>query len=497
VKKNFEFWIACPRKGMDLGLLKRAISIFIVGCGVLLGLGPGCAPGSNPFGTGGKWRVFDSKPAPASSAPPARTAKAPERRVAPRNPRAAAHPSTDPQARQAEQQVNDQVERMKQALAGSAKTDPVVNKSRRTARTGDSDSLAAKLAQAPDTPGSRLPSRAEYSRTTKAPDRKQVNTQRPTITPVKRTREVRKAAPVSESPQPQAQTKSQPKPKSEGIRITAVEPVEAVTPTPAPTAEPVVVKKAPVILPAAPANTAARVDVPDPQNTNASLDMLLFRLEQKIKDRPEDTATQVKLRLVYAMLGQWQQALKEKAGKDTTGGEFGKNLAALVKIFDSADVAPGQQANQALKIVERMQEWLRDQADLSISTLKLCREVGSYGCFKEMPSGYFVAGRSLPVIVYIELENFRSKYLRDKQNYQTLLSMSIEVLNASGKVCWHQHYEQIEDLANKQRRDFYLAPQITLPAGLPEGKLKMKVMVEDLNGNKVAQRMLDLEIKSQ
>ncbi len=365
----------------------------------------------------------------------------------------------------------------------SAQNDPVVSR-RRSARAGDSDSLAAKLAEDP-APTPAQPQVRPY-RSGKGLEREGPISQRPIITPVKRPSPVKNAEPVSPPP----------KPKPKGIQITDVEPVRSAGPSPVPKVETTEVKKEPSPVPAAPANTAAKVQVPDPENTDASLEMLLYRLEQKIKDRPEDTATQVKLRLVYAILGQWQQALKEKAGKDTTGGEFGKNLAALVKAFDSSDLTAGQQASQALKIVEQMQDLLRRQADLSISNLQVCREVSSFGCYKIMPASYFVTGRSLPVIIYIELENFMSKFLAEKQSYQTLLSMTIEILDGSGKVFWHQHYEQIEDLASKQRRDFYLAPQVTLPAGLPEGKLKMKVMIEDLNGNKVGQRTLNLEVKA-
>jgi hypothetical protein len=454
---------------------------------LVMGMVIGCDPGSpGPFSSQGKWRVFDSKPeSPPPAAQPGRPARAPEPKPEISRRRAPVTKNNDPQALATEKQVNDQVERMKHALEQSPQNDPVISR-RPSARAGDSDSLAAKLAAAPEpTPAPPQARPVTPLRTAKGSRGETISGSRPMITPIKRTAPVKGKEPVA--------TPSNSKPQA--IRITDIEPVRASDSSPTPIAEPVEIKNAPVSVSAVPANTGAKVEVSDPDNTNASLEVLLYRLEQKIKDRPEDTATQVKLRLVYAMLGQWQQALKEKAGKDTTGGEFGKNLAALVKAFDNSDLTAGQQANQALKIVEQMQDLLRRQADLSICNLQICREVSSFGCFKVMPASYFVTGRSLPVIIYIELENFMSKFLTEKQSYQTLLSMTIEVLAGSGKVCWRQHYEQIEDLANKQRRDFYLAPQVTLPAGLPEGKLRMKVMIEDLNGNKVAQRMLNLEVR--
>ncbi|MFA5863482.1 MAG: hypothetical protein WC975_02220 [Phycisphaerae bacterium] len=426
----------------------------------------GCAQDSpNWFGT--KTRIFGAKPnTVAASETPKKISSSQTPRVA--------YPTTqksnDPQVQVAEKKVNDQVERLIQAMEQSRKSE-TTGMSMQTAQTvGDSDSLAAKLAQ---TQQKTYPINA-------APSEEKPVLTKPSIHP-------KKFAPIPENSKPP-------------IRITKVEPVSVDKPEPEKPPTPLIAEPQPKINPIpikpAPANTAAKLDIPDPGNPNAALDTLLFQLEQKIKDRPEDTASLVKLRLIYAVLGQWQQAIKEKGGKDTTGGEMAKNIAALVKVFDNADLNPAEQANQALKIVELLQDMLRRQADLVICNFQLCREVSSFGCFKLMPREYFVTGKNLPIIIYLELENFTSKYLPDKKNYQTLLSLTIEVLSASGKVCWKQHYDQIEDLSNKHRRDFYLAPSVTLPPNLPEGNLKLKITLEDLNGNKVAQRMTDMELKS-
>ena len=242
------------------------------------------------------------------------------------------------------------------------------------------------------------------------------------------------------------------------------------------------------------ANQAIKLNIPDPVGASVSLDKLLAKLEVKLKDKPGDTGTQVKLHLVYAMLGQWQQALKDSGGEDKTGGELAKNLAALVKVFDSPNLSSAQQANEAVILLNKLQTIFREQADLVISNTKLCKEVVSFGCYKTMPEEYFASGKRLPVIVYLELENFSSKKI-EEDSYQTLLSLTMELLNSDGKVSWRKHDDKIEDLANKRRRDFYIARLVTLPAGLPAGEYNLKVTVEDLNGNKVSQKMLSFDLK--
>jgi hypothetical protein len=142
-----------------------------------------------------------------------------------------------------------------------------------------------------------------------------------------------------------------------------------------------------------------------------------------------------------------------------------------------------------------MKELLSRQADLVICNMQMCWKVDSYGSFKPMPADYFVTGKKLPVIVYLELENFTSKYLPDKKAYQTLLSMGIEVLDSAGRRVWEDHYDKIEDLASRQRRDFFLGTRVTLPATLPEGKLRLKVTLEDQHGNKSSQKMIDFEVR--
>jgi hypothetical protein len=389
-------------------------------------------------------------------------------------------------------QVNDQVERLKKAYEQSEQTKKSDVTITSVTPVDDSDSLAAKLTQKSV---KKAPAKTQAPAATPAPGAK---SEHPSITPIG------KSASPSIASAKKTKTSAASPAQSKNVKILNVESMEAkkqvMPPTPAPAPTVTVGNKT---LPSEtittsdqPANQSIKLDIPDPaDNPSVAMDQLLVKLEKKLQERPDDTSTQVKLRLIYAVLGQWQQALKDNGGKDATDGELARDLVSLVKVFDNPDLAPAQQANEALNLLDRLQELLRRQADLKISSIKFCREVRSFGDYKTMPEEYFIAGKQLPVIVYLELENFTSKKI-GTDNYQTLLSLTMEIVTESGKSCWKQHDDKIEDLANTQRRDFYIARLINLPAGLPAGKLGLRVMVEDLNGNKVTQMNLPFQLRA-
>jgi hypothetical protein len=466
-------------------------SLIVVGCGlaVVMVTLAGCTNDVPAWWP--KVRTFDKNPPVTKSSSSTDASKGSQTAQA-------GSPTTspsDPQASRAEQTVNDNLKRMKTAYEKSQQSENSKNADTRR----DADLSAQKSITPPD-------SKADTS-------------EKPVITPIRHSAKITGIEPVAGArprhhsspaikleteksgtseivpavePQKTAET-SEKKPRSIPVRVT---PVQKEPPAePAKTMEEASsANDAVVIENTHPANQSLKLEIPDPENANASLDKLIMKLEGKLKEHPGDTSTQVKLHLIYAMLGQWQEALKNNGGKDSTGGELAKNLAAIIKVFDNSELSSAEQANQAMKFLNDLQEILRRQADLKINNIQFCREVKNFAYYTTMPKEYFVAGKRLPVIVYFELENFNSKMLK-ADSYQTLLAVTIEILDKEGRILWRQHDERVEDLANKQRHDFYIARLVTLPAVLPTGKLQLKLTVEDLNGNKVAQKMTLLELK--
>jgi len=242
------------------------------------------------------------------------------------------------------------------------------------------------------------------------------------------------------------------------------------------------------------ANQATNVGAkPHRRGTNDQLAEMIARLKKKIDVRPDDLGAQVKLKLLYAILGRWKEALKADPGGELTGSTVAENLARLIKLFDQTTLAPADRADRALDLVKKLQADLKNRADLRIADFKLCRAVSSFSCYEVMEPSYFQPGRPRPVVVYIELDNFTSKYLQDKKQYQTILAVTAELIDTNGKLLLRNHYKRVEDLAGKKRRDFYIAPQLTLPS-MPTGRYTVKVIVEDLLGNKMDQASITLDI---
>ena len=347
--------------------------------------------------------------------------------------------------------VNDSLERLMRALNNSKmKKEPTSPISQSQPETEivetDPDSLAAKLSESP----SQKPT-VSY----KSP--KQDSQPRPIITPIRK-----KSSFASKAKAPVQKTvKSTPQ-----IKIVKIEPVVI------PERKPVQRAK-PKLLPSTSlkkiniqpkqithqANESVKIDLPALQSDpNSALKQLVSQLEKKIKSNPNDTATMVKVRLIQALLGQYQLAMKDDAAAgQLKGQQLANDLARLVKIFSDEKISQAQQINQAANIVERMSERLSEIADLKISNLKLCREVQSFGAYKLMPDSYFVIGKRLPVIVYTELEHFVSKYSTKDKVYITELALTIEIIDPkSGTVCWRHHDEYIKDVSQNRRQYVFI-----------------------------------------
>jgi len=246
-------------------------------------------------------------------------------------------------------------------------------------------------------------------------------------------------------------------------------------------------------------NANQGLSIPGPAEGGTAMDKLATlkrQLEKKVKDRPEDVGTTLRLQLLYAVLGEWEQAMQSGAaggaGDAGTSAKLSEKLVRLIKIFDDNTASTANQANQALALIEELQNLLREQADLQISALQLCQEVVSFGNYRPMPESYFRSGKERQVIVYLELEYFRSSWLEDKKEYETLISLTVELLDNQGRLCGRQYrVDRIRDLSPRRRRDFFIAPIVTLPSVAP-GEYVLKVTASDLIANKTTQRTLSV-----
>ena len=136
-----------------------------------------------------------------------------------------------------------------------------------------------------------------------------------------------------------------------------------------------------------------------------------------------------------------------------------------------------------------LSEKVRSEIPLSIPTLTLCRSVERFGVYDPIEPARFAAGRETPVVVYCEVDHFRSNPAEQggwetKLTYEAVLYSDTE----SAVAVINKKPTQIVDRCRNRRRDFFLADRMTIPANLPVGKYVLKVTVIDQLANLVAEK---------
>lgn len=187
---------------------------------------------------------------------------------------------------------------------------------------------------------------------------------------------------------------------------------------------------------------------------------------------------------------EWRWRMAQLAfGQSFDGSAVGRGLAeeprrvlvAALEAMTSLRAALGDPlytGEDALARLERLRELMADRADPVVGAVALCRRVVTFGVYEEMGAEDFVAGRSVPCIVYSEIGNLRAETTPGGE-YRSVVATRLELLTANGEAVWSHAEPEIVDVCRRRRQDFFIAQRITLPAVLGEGEYVLKVLVED------------------
>lgn len=210
----------------------------------------------------------------------------------------------------------------------------------------------------------------------------------------------------------------------------------------------------------------------------------LAEQEDKSAKDPANLAEQYRLRLMYLIDGQDEKALAPADGLDA---ESQRILQAQLRALVSARTAsrdPASWATDLLAPVEELRDQLRARADLQVPKVVLCTKIDAFGMYEPIEPAQFPAGQRNPVLVYIEVDNFRSEKTSSGL-FRTLLSVRPSLLNKTGEELWSATYDNIEDLSRQQRHDFFLTVNEVLPPSLAPGEYTLKIEVEDVLAGKI------------
>lgn len=144
------------------------------------------------------------------------------------------------------------------------------------------------------------------------------------------------------------------------------------------------------------------------------------------------------------------------------------------------DILQGGGRIDQAKVTDRLEE-LFGQQPITIRTLELCDKVLGFGVYDAFTERVFMAGREQTLIVYVELDHFKTVAREQGDGYEVKLRQELELYESNGFEVWHHEPVQIVDVSRNKRRDFFVVQMVTLPAQLGVGKYHLKVRVFDEN----------------
>jgi hypothetical protein len=211
----------------------------------------------------------------------------------------------------------------------------------------------------------------------------------------------------------------------------------------------------------------------------------LAEQEARVGKDVNDLAEQYRLRMMYLIEGQDEKALAPAEGMDAESQQILQSqVRALIAARSSSGRDPAGRAMELLTPVEELRTQLRARADLQVPKVLLCTKIEAFGMYEPIEPSQFAAGKKNPVLVYIEVDNFKSEKTSSGL-FRTLLTVRPSLLNKTGEELWSNSYDNIEDLSRQRRHDFFLTVNEVLPASLTPGEYTLKIEVEDVLAGKI------------
>ena len=226
-------------------------------------------------------------------------------------------------------------------------------------------------------------------------------------------------------------------------------------------------------------------------------DALLRKLKQesRIGDHPQsqiELAT--KQRLVHWIMDDMDAVAAPIDGLPPAAQAYMQATFQGLHEATDADGSPAEsrRMSRALLNHRKAEEQLAALANLEILNLSFCTEVDSFGVVTRFPKYEFSPEQE--VLLYCELENFVSKPVRG--GYETRLQGSYEIVDSAGHKIADQALPEDSDVCANRRRDFYIAYHLFMPQRIEPGQYQLRLVIEDMQGNKYGQSQVDFRIKN-
>ena len=223
-------------------------------------------------------------------------------------------------------------------------------------------------------------------------------------------------------------------------------------------------------------------------------DELIDQLEARTGEST-DFVTEWKLRLTQLALDRADNARRVSPNLPPEQSAVLSAFLELAVAIRSTVLDPWLGGHDPLQRMDQLRNLLVDRTDPSVRSIALCSKVVTYGVYDEMVEERFVAGRSVPTIVYSEIANLQSELSEDAR-FVTRLRTRIELLTVDGQSAWKHEEPEIVDQCRQRRRDFFIAQRVTFPPTLPAGDYVLKVYAEDKLSGRAGESTYPLSIQS-
>jgi hypothetical protein len=239
--------------------------------------------------------------------------------------------------------------------------------------------------------------------------------------------------------------------------------------------------------------------VPPPTTTSADcMADLIARTQAKVAnvrysqlgpvERETYLRNHVNLRLFYLANNQNERALDAIPGIPPAEQEFWQQMFWSLSQYRNSDAVPDrtERITQTVSQLRAALQRLQETAKLQLRNVSFCRRINGYGNYERFENDVFKPGD--PVLVYAEIENFRSEPTTSGQ-YRTILRSVLQIVpEAGGESVDKVTLRPVEDVCRSPRRDYFNSYEFTIPNNISPGRYVLDISVEDrLSGKSTTQ----------
>lgn len=164
---------------------------------------------------------------------------------------------------------------------------------------------------------------------------------------------------------------------------------------------------------------------------------------------------------------------------------------------------PVAHMDDAVEAADAFARRISELASLKIARIELCSSVDGFGQFTPLRSNKFLAGRTTPVILYVEVDHFGYREVdrewgsedEAETMWRVELSQELQLYRANETTpVWSKPAQSVTDVSLNRRRDFHIVHQVNIPASLKLGIYRLKVRMSDSVTGQIAEEVTSIQV---